>query len=74
VRLFCEAKNRAFRFNLLAMPNGFTLQSLARPRGFHWFCTEKIGAPWPIGSWPAALEYLSDLAIVNFKEKVWLLN
>jgi hypothetical protein len=43
VRLFCpadllrkfrKAKNRAFRFNLLAMPKGFTLQSLARPKGF----------------------------------------
>jgi hypothetical protein len=34
VRLFCFAKNRAFRFNLLAVPKGFTLQSLARPKGF----------------------------------------
>jgi hypothetical protein len=29
-----SAKNRAFRFNLLAVPKGFSLQSLARPRGF----------------------------------------
>jgi hypothetical protein len=29
-----SAKNRAFRFNLLATPKGFPLQSLARPKGF----------------------------------------
>jgi hypothetical protein len=29
-----SAKKRAFRFNLLATPKGFPLQSLARPKGF----------------------------------------
>jgi hypothetical protein len=47
VRLFCFAKNRAFRFNLLAVPKGFTLHSLARPRASNDFARKKLAHPTP---------------------------